>query len=126
METFEDVTEITFEEFSDDREKCRHRFSVTAPAEVKHLTSLIDPKPWTSGVPACFHVLFATFKRPSSRSSRVDFCRICFGRDAMPPGFFAEYQRLSRRHRLRMGVLYSASALIAAAILLTFCFKVFK
>jgi len=125
MESFLDVTEIMFEEFSAGSEKCKHRFSITSPAKVGHLVSLVDPKPWTNGVPTCLHVLFATFKRPSG-CSRVDFCRICFGHQVMPTDFYVEYRRLSRRHRWRIGVGYVASALIAAAILLTLYIKLFK
>ena len=125
MESFHDVTEVTFEELSEDREKCKHRFSIRAPEEVRLLVSLARPKPWTNGIPMCIHTLQATFKKPSG-STVIDFCRICFGRDAMPAEFYAEYLRLSRRHMCRWMFLYSALASILAFSVLAVYLKVLK
>src|ERR1044071_2165079 len=106
MQPFQDVTKIVFEEFSEGHKRCRYRFSIRDLEEVSRLVSLARPKPRTSR-PGDIHFLQATFAGPAGNTV-VSFCNICFGHDAMPAEFYAEYLRLSRRHKWRLALLYCA------------------
>src|SRR5262245_39510546 len=120
MESFHNVTRIRFK----DLEK-RRKFTITDPNEVHRLVSLIPPERIEYSSLACKHTLAATFERSSGPAFTVGFCEDCFGSfKQLHQGFYKEYERLSRRHRRRVAVLYALLGLVGI-ILLTILGKAF-
>ena len=110
IEDFQDVTKIVFKKRGPKPQTWRRWFTVNAPGDVQRLLAGIRLEPFGSALPGCIREMLASFQTASGGFD-VDFCMACFGQYHMSEEFYAEFQRLARRHSRSTNTTAGPSAL---------------